>query len=341
VISGTSFASCKAYPNTATASATNHANVPASDTTTVLCPDLNLAKVADDASVNAGQQIGFTITASNSAQAAGTAAGVVINDPLPSGSGVSWSISPATTGCSITTNPDTGAQTLHCNAVDLAPGASESVHVISGTSFASCKAYPNTATASATNHANVPASDTTTVLCADLALTKTADAASVNAGQQIGFTIATTNTGAGDAVGVVVEDLLPAGSGVNWSIASGPGNCSITGSPASQTLICTAVTLAPGAGESVHVVSATSSLVSCGAYPNTANLTASNHPVLTATASTQVVNCVVVSPPKQQPHPHVLPNTGGPNGWLFTGGLALLVAGGSLVLTDQRRRRRS
>lgn len=49
---------------------------------------------------------------------------------------------------------------------------------------------------------------------------------------------------------------------------------------------------------------------------------------------------VIVSPP-QQHHPHVLPNTGGPSVWLFTTGLALLLAGGALVLTDQRRRRRS
>jgi large repetitive protein len=48
-----------------------------------------------------------------------------------------------------------------------------------------------------------------------------------------------------------------------------------------------------------------------------------------------------VFPPVQQPHPHVLPNTGGPNVWPFAGGLAMLLAGSTLVLTDRRRRRRS
>jgi LPXTG-motif cell wall-anchored protein len=52
---------------------------------------------------------------------------------------------------------------------------------------------------------------------------------------------------------------------------------------------------------------------------------------------------IVVLPPKppQQPHPHVLPNTGGPNAWVFAAGLALLLSGGALVLADQRRKRRS
>jgi LPXTG-motif cell wall-anchored protein len=49
---------------------------------------------------------------------------------------------------------------------------------------------------------------------------------------------------------------------------------------------------------------------------------------------------VVVSPPKQH-HPAVLPNTGGPNGMWLAGGLALLIAGGALVLGDRRRKHRS
>jgi LPXTG-motif cell wall-anchored protein len=49
---------------------------------------------------------------------------------------------------------------------------------------------------------------------------------------------------------------------------------------------------------------------------------------------------VVVSPPKQH-HPAVLPNTGGPDGLWLAGGLALLLAGGALVLGDRRRRHRS
>jgi uncharacterized repeat protein (TIGR01451 family)/LPXTG-motif cell wall-anchored protein len=234
---------------------------------------------------------------------------------------------------------------LVCTAVTLAPGASESVHLVSGTSFASCAAYPNTATLAASNHPSLTAEATTTVLCPAVTLAKTADAASVNAGQQIGFTVTARNgnaEGTGLASGVVIDDPLPSGSGVSWSIASGAGPCSVQGSVPNQTLHCAAVDLAPGASESVHVVSGTT-VSSCQTYPNVASLTARNAPALTANASTQVTNCVIVSPPKppQKPHPHVLPNTGGPDGWVLGSGLALLLAGGTLVLTDQRRRRRS
>jgi uncharacterized repeat protein (TIGR01451 family)/LPXTG-motif cell wall-anchored protein len=216
--------------------------------------------------------------------------------------------------------------------------------VVSGTSFASCKAYPNTASLTSSNHPSVTASATTTVLCADLSLTKTADAASVDAGQQIGFTVTAANSdaeGTGTATGVVINDPLPAGPGVDWSIASGPANCSITGSAGSETLHCTPVTLAPGASESVHLVSATGN-TSCQDYPNVASLTATNAPSLEARASTTVVNCVIVSPPSppKQHHPSVLPNTGGPDRWLPAAGLLLLLAGAALVAGDRRRKHR-
>ncbi|RNM15558.1 DUF11 domain-containing protein, partial [Nocardioides pocheonensis] len=108
-----------------------------------------------------------------------------------------WSIASGPGNCSIT--GAVGSEVLHCNAVTLAPGASESVHVVSGTSFASCAAYPNEATLTATNHATLTADATTTVRCPSLTLTKTADNATVNAGSQIGFTITASNAGPGDA----------------------------------------------------------------------------------------------------------------------------------------------
>ena len=79
-----------------------------------------------------------------------------------------WSIDPAKPGCSIEGSaPD---QTLNCEFGAMASGASESVHVTSATANASCGAYPNTATASATNDGQVQASDITTVNCPNLTL---------------------------------------------------------------------------------------------------------------------------------------------------------------------------
>ena len=65
-------------------------------------------------------------------------------------------------------------------------------------------------------------------------------------------------------------------------------------------------------------------------------------PLQTSESGQVCVNAVpIVLPPKQQPHPHVLPNTGGPDAWVLAAGMALLLGGAGLVLADQRRKRRS
>ena len=129
----------------------------------------------------------------------------------------------------------------------------------------------------------------------NLAIVKTADALSVNAGSSIGFTITVTNGGAADATGVTVNDLLPSGTGVDWSIdsQSPAGSCSISGSPPSETLTCGPLTLASGGGSlTVHVTSATTA-ASCGTYNNTANLTSTNAGSGSSSAST-AVNCAAI-----------------------------------------------
>jgi uncharacterized repeat protein (TIGR01451 family) len=104
----------------------------------------------------------------------------------------------------------------------------------------------------------------------DLAITKTADAASVTAGQTIGFTITITNTGGADATGVKLTDQLPPGSGgdVFWSIdtsntglgaGTNPSAFNISGPKGSQvlTLAGQPITLAAGASLKVHITSPT------------------------------------------------------------------------------------
>ena len=51
-------------------------------------------------------------------------------------------------------------------------------------------------------------------------IVKTPDAAQVNAGEQIGFTLTVYNDGSGDAHGVTLSDTLPVKAGLSWSIAS-------------------------------------------------------------------------------------------------------------------------
>ena len=132
VTSPTVRASCGTYPNSATVAATNNPTVPpATASVTVQCPNLSITKTADSTSVSAGTPIGFTIAVTNAGP--GVAKSVTMSDALPAGSGITWSISPAQAGCSIT------AGALTCAFGDLASGASASVHVTSPTVFSSCR----------------------------------------------------------------------------------------------------------------------------------------------------------------------------------------------------------
>ena len=111
-----------------------------------------------------------------------------------------------------------------------------------------------------------------------VSIVKTADAVSVNAGSPIGFTITVTNTGAADATGVTVNDALPSGTDIDWSIASQSplSSCAISGAPPTETLTCGPLTLASGGGQlTVHVTSPTTGN-SCGLYNNEAFFTSTN-----------------------------------------------------------------
>jgi uncharacterized repeat protein (TIGR01451 family) len=282
VTSATAFVSCAVYPNTATAATTNGSSKEATATTTVQCPALQLTKQADADTVSAGSAIGFTIEVSNAGP--GTATGVTVNDPLPSGTGINWSIDPATPGCSIL------AGTLACSFGNLGAESSRSVHITSPTQFASCAEYPNDASAQATNHPVVQAHATTTVECPALSITKTADAPSVNTGDPIGFTVTVSNAGPGTAVNVTLNDPLPTGKGVDWSINPANPACHIDGSAPSQTLVCAFGDLAAESSASVHIISGTTA-ASAGTYDNTATASADNAPSVDASAT------VVVIPP--------------------------------------------
>ena len=318
-----------------------------SESTTIGGVDVSVAKSANPPGpVSAGDQIGFDITVTNNSNFPAT--GVHVTDSLPAGAdGVTggdldWSLDPAYTDCSIT--GAVGSQVLDCTFAEVAPGSLTPIHIVSATSPSDCGVVKNQASVTTTNGTGGSSEvATVSVLCPALVLSKTADAASVSAGSQIGFTVTASNSGApgtGTARDVVIDDPLPSGTGVNWFVVTGSApNCSIQGSPPSEVLHCTAVDLAAGESLTVHVASATTNS-SCKAYPNAASLTATNAPALEATASTSVTGCVIVSPPVVEP-PAALPNTGGPNAWPLVAGSVLLLGGASLVAGGRLRRRRS
>ncbi len=229
-------------------------------------PSLEITKTADDETVNAGEQIGFTVSVHNAGP--GVATNVTLSDPLPAGSGVDWSENPDSSACSISGTPPT--ETLSCSFGDLAADATASVHVVSATAADSCGEYANTATADADNFDPVTASDSTTVLCADLDLQKTPDGGTVNAGDDISFTLTLTNKGGGTATNVDIDDALPAG--FSWSESPDKAECSISGG----ALHCDITSLAKDASFSVTVTAATDAN-DCGKVANHATADADNH----------------------------------------------------------------
>ena len=263
---------CGTVSNTADVITSNDGSDSDDASVVVNCPALKVTKTADAASVNAGDDIGFTVQVENTG--AGTAYGATLSDPLPAG--VTWTVDPAYAdqgSCSISSG------TLSCDFGDLASGASVSVHVTATTSYAACSTYDNTATASATNAPD--ASDNASIDCnkPNLVVTKTADNSPISAGDTASFTIVVQNTGPGTAHGVTLDDPLPAG--ISW-VADNQA-CSIS----SGTLSCDFGDLASGASATVKVSGETTA-DSCGQLPNTATASATNAPDASDSATIQV-----------------------------------------------------
>ncbi len=220
----------------------------------------------------------------------GTATGLSVTDNLPAGTDVNWTIDVGGTspGWSVSGTPPT--QSLVYTPTMLGGNTSTTAHVVSTTTGNSCGAYSNTASFTSDNGGSGNASDSETVNCASVSITKTADAASVSSGSQIGFTVTLNNTGAGTATGLSVTDNLPAGTDVNWTIDVGGTSAgwSISGTPPTQSLVYTPTTLAGSTNTTAHVVSTTTTN-SCGTYNNTASFTTGNDGSGNASASETVV----------------------------------------------------
>jgi hypothetical protein len=108
-------------------------------------------------------------------------------------------------------------------------------------------------------------------------LQKWADAATVNAGSPIGFTLSAFNCQPSACPApVYIDDPLPSGPGIVWEINPPHPECSITGGPGSQTLGCYFERQVVE-GEQVHVSSPTSG-ASCGKYTNIAEAEGFNAP---------------------------------------------------------------
>jgi len=266
----TSNANCAGLDNTAVVAALNEKAADQTDNESsasidVNCPDIGVTKVADVGTISAGDTAAFTVEITN--HGPGTAFDVHVADTLPAG--VTWTLDPTVTGCAIV------GTALTCDFTSLAESAVVTLHIKGETKAANCGNLHNAVVVSASNE--VPddqfpnaASADITVLCPTIVITKTADNATVSAGDGIGFVIEVTNTGAGSAFNVAVADTLPTNPGLGWSIDvahSSPGWSINAG-----VLSFGPATLAGGASTHVHIVSGTTA-ATCGNVPNLASVT--------------------------------------------------------------------
>ncbi len=285
----TDAADCGTLTNTATTSASNEpedhtGNNTSTATMQVNCPDLKIVKTAVTTPINAGDTASFKIVVTNLGP--GTAYDVTVTDSnLPTG--IDWQLDPAVEGCTLAEG------TLSCTIDELAANATLTVIVSGETDAADCGELTNTATTSASNEpedhtGNNTSTATMQVNCPDLKIEKTADSASISAGDVATFNIKVTNLGPGTAYDVVMTDTLPAG--INWSIVPAVTACSIT----DGVLTCSIDELAANGTLTISISGETDS-ADCGTITNTATTSASNEPEdhtgnNTSTA-TMTVNC--------------------------------------------------
>ena len=262
----TDAADCGPLVNTATVSASNEAagdtkNNVSTATITVNCPNLVVLKTADDSEINAGDTAAFTITVTNNGD--GTAYGVTLTDTLPAG--VDWQT--ADQRC------DIAAGVLTCDLGDMGSGASTEVHVSGTTDAADCGVLHNTATVTSDNQDPISSSADITVDCPDISVVKTADDETVDAADQVGFTITVANAGPGTAYDVMLADTLPTNDGLDWSIDDGTGAqfCDI----ANGELTCDFGDMGAKTSYTVHITSDTDA-TTCGEIDNTATVTIGN-----------------------------------------------------------------
>ena len=224
--------------------------VVATDTHTVAInlPGVSIVKTTSTPVVDSGEEVRFRIVVENDGNADAT--DVAFADDLPDG--VSWSIDGVTpAGCGLDASND-----LACSGLTVPADGSVQIDLVGTSDADDCPSITNPSfTMTAQNDVNPQDNQTVDVTiavrCPDVRVTKVADAASIDAGDEAGFTITVTNDGPGAAHNVSFDDVLPAG--VSWSMDPAVPGCAITGS----TLSCSFATLASGASKTIHVVGTT------------------------------------------------------------------------------------
>jgi uncharacterized repeat protein (TIGR01451 family) len=267
-------------------------------------PDVVVAKKASKTSINSGDSVTFTLTATNTGTAKAT--DVVITDTVPAG----LTITGTSASCAVS------GQKVTCSVGDLAAGADISVTIDVTATTAACPSIDNQAHVQASNEpvANQGNNDSNTVTLnvtcpppppgdpdVEIHKSTSAPAKGVAPGDAFTFTLSATNSGGSTANDVVITDSVPAGLNVTGASftggSAGPGNCGING----QNVTCNVGNL--GAGNSATVtIDVKATDTACPNITNNAHVSASNEPSAAqgnngSNDVTVLVNCTPPPPP--------------------------------------------
>jgi uncharacterized repeat protein (TIGR01451 family) len=279
----------------------NDNNNNATTTLVVSAVDIAVTKTGD-ASVNAGDNITYTITVLN-------------NGPDTANASVFDTIPADTTFVSLMQNsgPAASCATPAPGAIGdvictMTLGAAQSAVFTLVVEAGDTNFVTNTATGSATQADTNPMNDeatanTTVVASANLAVTKSGPT-TITAGNNITYTITLTNLGVSTADAVSLNDTLPAGTTfVSQTQGSGPAlDCTTPPVGGTGAVTCTIPTLAPGdtatltfvfnvsaAAAAGGTVSNTATATTTTNDPNSGNNTSTSNATVTTSADLSVV----------------------------------------------------
>jgi uncharacterized repeat protein (TIGR01451 family) len=287
---------------------TNTGAITSTDVIT-LTPQAGLAITKSGPStVTAGNTLTYTLSVTNAGPS--DAQAVKVTDTVPTGT-TFGSLTPPP-GFTCNNLPAAGGTgTFTCSDPTLAAGASAvfTLVVNAPSSDADGSTVANTATATSTTPGSSPASstvDTTVRAVADVSVVKTAPA-TVTAGTDMTYAITLSNAGPSDALGVTLNDVLPANT-TFVSEAQVPATPAFTcnAPPAGGTLTCGPATLPAGSSVVLSVVVAVAASAPFNAtIGNTATVTSTTHDSnpgdKSGTASTTVTTAADVSVTKTGP----------------------------------------
>jgi len=214
-------------------------------------PDLEVAKSGSSAAVTAGEALTYTLTVTNNGPSDAT--GVTVTDTLPSG--ITFISATASQG---SYDSPTGVWTVGGMAADDGATLTLVFTVDSSTTgtlsnpaeVSANEPDPNTANNTDTENTAVDAKT-------DLTIIKSAPA-TVNAGEQLTYTLAITNNGPSDATGVTVTDNLPDDVALVSATLS-QGTCS-----GSDPVTCTLGPVASGSSAAVSLTTTVASPLPSG-----------------------------------------------------------------------------